>query len=138
MNKELRSMLNNISTEQATLLTSIIRTTVGETIDMLVASGYLRLPESETYKVASDMLKSYYAAIDSGDKPDPLITEALNAFHTDDYFQIIPMYYQDLETNEGIAAAYNCDVSTITRNKRRLCLLIHNYIVVEQARKRGI
>ena len=47
----------------------------------------------------------------------------------DDYFDIIPLYYFTGNTIEHIASGYDVDISTITRNKKRLCYEI--YMILE-------
>lgn len=63
-----------------------------------------------------DMLFSYYA----NGYPD--MTEKLNRIACNRYFEIIELYYDKQYTIEQIAEIMGRDVSTITRNKKKLLL----------------
>lgn len=53
------------------------------------------------------------------------VARALEELKTDLYFQIIPMYFGKRMTHEQIAEKMSVEVSTITRNKKRLCIEMH-------------
>lgn len=53
------------------------------------------------------------------------VAKALNEVQKDMYFSIIPLYYGKRMTHEQIAEKMSVEVSTITRNKKRLCIEIY-------------
>lgn len=110
------------------LLQDVISCTIRETIAELKKTGFLRRDDKEAYKTIDKRLKAYFGAKISGEEPDPDMTRALRSIVDDDYFPVIMYYYQEHMTIEAIAEAYNVEVSTITRNKKRLCLMIDNYL----------
>lgn len=76
------------------------------------------------YADVSEMLMNYYKAPEES----PEITNALRSIETDYYFGIIPLYFQQHKTIEDLAGIFDVEVSTITRNKKRLCLQIYQNI----------
>lgn len=110
------------------LLDEAILLTVRETISELKKTGYLRKDDKQVYKSVSRQLRAYFGALLDGEPADPEMTRALDAIIDDDYFPVLLYYYQDGYTIEKIAEIYDCEVSTITRNKKRLCLTIDNYL----------
>lgn len=110
------------------LLSDVIRLTVRETIAEMRKMGFLNRDERQAYKSVSRKLYAHFEAISKGEDGDPDITEALDSLIDDDYFPVLLYYYEDRMTVEQIAEAYDCEVSTITRNKKRLCLLIDQFL----------
>ena len=110
------------------LLSDVIRLTVRETIAEMRKMGFLNRDERQAYKSVSRKLDAHFEAISEGEDGDPDITEALDSLIDDDYFPVLLYYYEDRMTVEQIAEAYDCEVSTITRNKKRLCLLIDQFL----------
>lgn len=106
------------------LLVEAIRMTVRETVAELRKDGFLRSKDDAMYQSSAKLIKAYYDAISAGKEPDAKMEQAIESIGKDEYSQIIPMYYQDRMTVEEIAGAYVCDISTITRNKKRLCIEI--------------
>lgn len=98
--------------------------TVQKAIMELKAAGLLKDPSQIVYKEISGRLRRFY----SGEE-DPHLQEALEQMKDDDYFDIIPLYYFTGNTIEHIASGYDVDISTITRNKKRLCYEI--YMILE-------
>lgn len=92
--------------------------TVKRTIHELKKSGALRSNDSVCYEETSRMLYNYY---NSGEE-NAEIKQALEAISSDEYAQIIPLYYGQGMTIDTVALELGVDVSTIVRNKRRLCL----------------
>lgn len=105
-------------------LVQIIQKTVEETIGQLRKQGLLRSVSDLSYKKASEMLLGFYA--DGEGRRD--IADAVKAFEHDKYIKIIPLYYYYHYTLEEIAEEYGVEVSTISRNKKRLALGIYNLI----------
>lgn len=85
----------------------------------------LRKENDAVYCDVSERLYKYYK---SGEN-DIEIKTALKDFKDDIYIHIIPLYYKDKYTIEKIAEMLNVDVSTVVRNKKRLCLSI--YLLLE-------
>lgn len=110
------------------LLSEVIRLSVRETISELRKMGFLNRDERQAYKSVSRKLYDYFDAISAGESGDPDIADALDSLIDDDYFPVLLYYYEDRMTVEQIAEAYDCEVSTITRNKKRLCLLIDTFL----------
>ena len=88
-------------------------------------SGLLKDSENVAYSDASAILTSYYES----DKTDAALTYAIQGQRFDPYFKIITMYFSDKKTIEAIAEELGVDVSTVVRNKKRLCLAIYNEII---------
>lgn len=84
-------------------------------------SGVLKNNDDLIYSDVSYMLNAYY----HNGQVIPKIEQALESVSSDNYFRIIPEYYKDGKTIEKIAERMGVDVSTITRNKKRLCLEIY-------------
>ena len=88
-------------------------------------SGLLKDSDNVAYSDASAILTSYYES----DKKDAALTYAIQGQRFDPYFKIITMYFSDKKTIEAIAEELGVDVSTVVRNKKRLCLAIYNEII---------
>jgi DNA-directed RNA polymerase specialized sigma subunit len=94
--------------------------TVHKAICELKAAGFLKDVRQIVHKEISGRLRNYYKGAE-----DPKLEEAIEQLKDDDYFDIIPLYYCTGNTIEHIASGYDVDVSTITRNKKRLCFEIY-------------
>ena len=101
------------------LIQKIVKATIAE----LKKSGMLKSSDDIAYREISDVLRSFY----HGDR-QPKVRQALQTIEDDPYFEIIPLYFQQHQTIEKIAEILDVEVSTVTRNKKRLCLLVHDYI----------
>lgn len=109
----------------------IIRVTVRETVAELQKYGFLRPQGDVSYKSISDKLNAFYAP-NTGEisaEERKRIEDALYAIDVDEYAIIIPLYFRDHLTIEKIAEELDREPSTITRNKKRLCLKIHTLIL---------
>ena len=93
-----------------------VREVVKETIAELLRQD--RIKETD-YGEATQLIADYYAG-----RGTPETAQAIKAVSTDAYFKIIPSYFRDGKTIEQLAIAFDCEVSTISRNKKRLCLEI--------------
>ncbi len=102
-------------------LKQYIEDTVKETIREIKREGLLKDSDDSIYNDVSRILKNYY----SEDKKDNQITYALQSIRYDPYYTIIPMYFKDGDKVDVIANALMVDVSTVIRNKKRLCLQIY-------------
>lgn len=94
--------------------------TVHKAISELKAAGFFKDVRSIVHKEISTRLRAYYKGA-----ADPKLEAALQELKDDDYFDIIPLYYYTGNTIEHIADGYDVDISTITRNKKRLCFEIY-------------
>lgn len=102
-----------------------IDTAIKRTVEEYKRNGLLLGEKSVAYTDAADLLRAYYR----GGKKDNGITYAIQGLRFDPYYRIIELYFEQGKTNEQIAAELDCDVSTIMRNKRRLCLKIYDEVV---------
>lgn len=101
-----------------------IRKIVKETIEELKRQGFLRSTNELAYAEISSILAAYYQE----GQEDEIIRKAVEALQSDPYYKIIPLYFDYGYTIERIAEAFCVEISTITRNKKRLCLQIYNSI----------
>lgn len=102
----------------------LVRQVVEETIRALRKDGLLRESDDVAYTDVSETLRGYY---DSGER-DKVVGKALKTVSGDSYYKIIPLFFRYGYTIERIADYFGVEVSTITRNKKRLCLQIYRLI----------
>lgn len=107
------------------VLREIIKSTVIETVLELRKNGLLKRSDDVAYAEISERLYEYYQ------KPeyDEQMAEALEKIKGDYYFDILPQYYKSKITIDWIADAYHCEVSTISRNKKRLCMRLFRLLM---------
>lgn len=91
---------------------------VKETVKELKKNGMLKDWQKAAYSRTAEVLTKYY---ESGET-DETVRTALEKVRGDMYFEVIPMYYGQKYTVEHIAEVFGTEVSTIGRNKKRLCL----------------
>lgn len=103
---------------------AMIREIVRETVEELKRSGILKTINEFAYAEVTSILTSYY----KDGQSDPVIRKALEDIETDTYYNIIPLYFDYNYTLEKIAEVLDVDVTTISRNKKRLCLAVYNAI----------
>lgn len=103
----------------------LIEMTVQASISQLKKSGLLKDTENVAYSDASHMIASFY---DSGEK-DQNLAYAIAGLRFDPYYKIIPLYFKEKKTVEAIAEELEVDITTVFRNKKRLCLSIYNEII---------
>lgn len=103
----------------------LIELTVKKSISEYKKNGLLKDSENVAYNDASAILIDYFRS----DKKNTSITYAIHGLRFDPYARIIPMYYEEGKTIECIAEELGVDVSTVVRNKKRLCLAIYNEII---------
>ena len=101
-----------------------IRAVVRITIEELKRGGLLKGFADIAYTEAASLLQAYY----EGGETDPEIRSAIDGLKDDAYFKIIPLYFSYGYTIERIAELFKVEISTITRNKKRLCLAIYNAV----------
>ena len=100
---------------------AIIEETVRETIRQLKAEGLLRRTSDREYKDATAVLKRFY----SDGQVDKKVKAAVEELKGDHYVKILPLYFDYGETIEAIAEHFGVEVSTISRNKKRLSLAVY-------------
>lgn len=98
--------------------------TVKRTVYELKKAGALRSNDSISYSEVSRALSDYYR---SG-QDNAEIKQALEAISADEYARVIPLYYGAGMTLEAVAMELGVDVTTIARNKKRLCLDIYTML----------
>ena len=98
----------------------IVKTTVRE----LRKNGLLKRGDDVAYSEISERLFEYY----QNPERDSEMAEALERIKSDYYFEIIPKYYSEKYTIDWIAEEFQCEISTVTRNKKRLCLRLFNML----------
>lgn len=102
----------------------LIKEIVQQTIAELKKSGMLRETTELAYSEISSLLKEYY---EDGER-DSVIKQALLNLENDTYYKVIPLYFSYGYTIESIAEVFDVEISTIVRNKKRLCLEVYNAI----------
>lgn len=105
-------------------LKRIIELTIQKSIDAYKKSGLLRDSDDVAYSEVSQILTDYY----THEPKDTSVAYAIQSQRFDPYFKIIPMYFYDRKPINTIAEELDVDVSTVVRNKKRLCLAIYNDI----------
>lgn len=88
-------------------------------------AGMMKDSGGVVYAEASEVLSHYFAT----GKNEASVTYAIQSQRFDPYYNVILMYYEKGMTIEQIAEALQVDVSTVVRNKKRLCLAIYNDIM---------
>lgn len=101
-----------------------VREVVRETVKELMRSGQLRGVKDIAYAEATSLLRSFYL---NGEK-DAAILEALKSIKADPYYKIIPLYFGYRYTIEEIAEAFGVEATTVSRNKKRLCLAVYSLL----------
>ena len=115
MNENIKDLIDEVTTQ---------------TVVKLKKSGLMKDNNISAFKKTERLLKNYnkYKLAIENDPENTLKTKkliniidrALKSIETDQYYSIIEMYYFEHKTREEIAEFYDCEVKTITRNKRRL------------------
>lgn len=99
---------------------SEVKQIVKETIIELKKQGFLKDDESLKYAEAASMIKRYYTEGET----DISIRTALKTISSDPYSKLIPLAYDYGYSNLQLAEVFGVDVTTVKRNKKRLCLQI--------------
>ena len=102
----------------------IIQATVQETIKQLKKSGLLKNVTDIAYHEATAALRKHY----KDGENNAAVAAALKEIEQDPYFKIIPLYFRYGYTIEEIAEVFDVEISTISRNKKRLSLDIYGLI----------
>lgn len=102
---------------------SFIDYAIEKAIKEFKKKGILKDASEVAYAEVSKELTAYYLE-DLGEFNSE-IRQALDDLRLDPYIDIIPLYYSENRTIEDIAEVLGVDVSTVVRNKKRLCLDIY-------------
>lgn len=100
-----------------------VKSVVAETLDQLLHGKMIKYNDLVVYERMSEKLRAHYKCA------DPLIDCALEQLRSHTYYGVLEMYYRDNMTLEEIAEHYYCDVSTIVRNKKYLCIKVFELAV---------
>ena len=103
----------------------LIRQTVNTTILKLKTAGLMNDDRQTAYQKTETLLRNYSNFKMSVDQPYARkvvkkIEMGLDEIKGDIYYEIIPLYYFQNETREGIADYFGTTGTTISRNKKRL------------------
>ena len=102
-----------------------IDTAIEKTVKKLKRLNMLENMDDVKYADISYMLTDYY----QNGQVVPKIKRALDVIARDKYYDIIPMYYGAGLNICEVARRFGVDVSTIVRNKKRLCLQIYTMLL---------
>lgn len=92
----------------------VAREVARETVAELKRQNLLK---DDSYFQAKEMIIDYYAGVGSEE-----VGKAINSLSKDRFFKILPGTFRDGYTQEQLAVVFDCETSTIVRNKKRLCL----------------
>lgn len=109
-------------------ITDLIQKTTRETIRQMLAEGLIDR-DRFAYRLASDELTRFFQ---DGAK-DERLRGILHELRSDEYIKIITLFFENGYTIEHIAEVFDVDPTTISRNKKRLCLAI--YDAIERSRE---
>lgn len=105
-------------------LKTVVNHAVSETIRQLKKDGYISGSDAD-YRRGGDLLKRYYKG---GVLPDGIrqadAARAIASVRSDAFYELLPLYYGDGATIEKLAEYFRCDVTTVSRNKKRLVIEI--------------
>lgn len=114
------------------LIDKSVRKAVKESWKEFKDRGALKSQTEIIYKDMSKLIRCYYRDIDDSGSGDSKVKNALDQIKDDRFYIIIPAYYRDGYTLEELAVKLHCDISTITRNKKRLCVEIYELMEDEE------
>lgn len=101
----------------------LIERIVDTTIDALRREGLLKDFSKIQYDSIQRVLRDFYQR----GIADPSLSAALDAVSDDPYFPLLRLHFGG-ETIEQVAEDLGVDVSTVSRNKKRLCLAIYDLL----------
>lgn len=99
----------------------LIEATVKATIRELTRAGLIKAPPDTAYKEATAALRRFY----EGGETDARVKTAIETIKEDKYYKIIPLYFSYHYTIEEIAEVFDVEISTVSRNKKRLSIKIY-------------
>ena len=110
---------------------ALITKTVKQAFKELKDKGALKSQTELIYKDISKLLRCYYRDLYDSGSGDSKIENAISQLKDDRFFMILENYYGMGFTLEELAGRLHCDISTITRNKKRLCFEIYELMEEE-------
>ena len=110
----------NIEEQEEIEITEVVKDTVKE----MRQNGLLKRSDDVAYSEVSNRLYEYYR----NPEKDPEVGAALEKIKGDFYTSSLADYYRDHLSLDVIAEAYHCDLTTIKRNKKRLCLRLYQLL----------
>lgn len=102
----------------------LVEEVVKSTIRELRRNGMLKRYDDVIYYEASTRLFEYYRHPEADEETG----EALAKLVEDEFYDILPMFYRDESKYNYIAMKLHCDISTVTRHKKRLALQVAKYL----------
>ena len=102
------------------LVEKVARKVVSETKKQMMLQSVDKMAERD----AADMLRTHFHSIRS-----KKVEKVLQEISYDAYYQIIILHYKENVKLEQIAEKMNVDVSTVSRNKKRLLRLIYKKLM---------
>lgn len=99
-----------------------VKQVVNETINQLLNGNMIKYSDLVIYERISDMLREHYKVHNDD------IARALEQLRDHPYYNILELYYKDNLTLEQVAEKCNCDLTTVHRNKKSLCIKIFRLI----------
>lgn len=100
-----------------------IRQVVSLTVKELMKEGMTKEFDDVIFEETKRLLSYHF-----NEKYSEDVARVLNDIKTDEYYPIIPLHYGKGLTHEAIAEKMGREVSTITRNKKRLCKEIYKLL----------
>ena len=104
---------------------AIIEKSVKRAFKELKDKGALKSQTDLIYKDTSKLLRAYFADTFDDADADPRLVNAIAQIRNDRFYSILPDFYGLGYTLDELSEKLRCDISTITRNKKRLCLEIY-------------
>lgn len=100
---------------------------VGDAIKKLTDDGLIKRQTDIDYANVSKKLYEFYQG-NHQEEIGGAVRDGLEKLLDDPYFRILPLYYGQQVTIEKLAVEFGVDISTIVRNKKRLCLSLNDMI----------
>lgn len=88
---------------------------VSAVIDELLDKKIIIFNRNALYAQVGTALKNHFI------NSDPAVSTVLDQLRDEKYYNILELYYRDGLTCEQIAERLNVDVSTVARQKKKLC-----------------
>ncbi len=101
-----------------------VKEIVRETVSEMMSQNLVKYDEDIAYRIMGKQLFAYF----ENEEADKKIKAALQEIDGEDYACIIRMCYKEKKTFLEIAEELECDISTVTRNKKKLVLKVYDMI----------
>ena len=100
-----------------------VKEVVSETLNQLLKGNMIKYSDLIICDQIGERLKIHYKEYDES------LAVALEQLKSHPYYGVLEMYYRDNMTLEQISETYYCDLSTIQRNKKHLCIKLFELAV---------